>query len=298
MNTVTFWTPSYRNDADRFTLLRKSIREFYSDSAKHIVVVPQEDVSLFKRIIMHDENVELLVQNDFVNPVFYPSRLYGYIEKLFPNQTWRFKNISGCSGWIIHIIVKLSMPKMISDGVVVLIDSDVFFTKRFSNKDLDIISNDNILIKDYPKAESGKHRRHMEQSRKTLAIEAGSTDYHYMSTPDIWYPEYVKKLQDHLETLYKRPWQEALFEIGNISSSTLYGVFVDEVLKPASLRIRPPLPYYIAWDQKSYDEFMMHPEKCCADKLSAVIQSNINCSVNDYIDVVEKNFFGKGSKYQ
>ena len=64
MNEITFWTPSYRNDADRFALLRKSIREFYSDSAKHIVVVPREDISIFKKILKDDSNVELLIQNE------------------------------------------------------------------------------------------------------------------------------------------------------------------------------------------------------------------------------------------
>lgn len=67
--TLTFFTPSYRLDVERFMLLHKSIKRFYQGNAQHIVIVPKEDVPVFKKI-SGDENIEILVQNDFVASIY------------------------------------------------------------------------------------------------------------------------------------------------------------------------------------------------------------------------------------
>lgn len=67
--TLTFFTPSYRLDVERFMLLHKSIKRFYQGNAQHIVIVPKEDVPVFKKISVN-ESIEILVQNDFVASIY------------------------------------------------------------------------------------------------------------------------------------------------------------------------------------------------------------------------------------
>jgi len=199
MTQITFFTPSYRGDAQRFALLRESINHFYNGQAKHIVAVPSPDKRLFTKLFQDDKNVEILVQNDFVDPIFYPKQLYKYIERIFPNQTWRFQKYAGRPGWITQQIVKLNIPAIVNNGAVVVLDSDIFFIRPFSDIDFRLNKSLYTLYKAIPESETAKHRGHMKWARDFLGLESGSTEHHYITCPAILYPEIIKELHKFIE---------------------------------------------------------------------------------------------------
>ncbi|MBW1793716.1 MAG: hypothetical protein JRJ38_04705 [Deltaproteobacteria bacterium] len=263
------------------------MKMFYRGSAHHIVVVPREDVSLFKSILKGDA-VDIYVQNDLVDDIYYAKWFVDLIRRIAPNQLWRFNKFAGRPGWIIQQIVKLNIPKIVDSHQVAILDSDVVFCRPFDDLHLDNQSGKRILVRREPKQESARHREHVKESRRILHLPEGNTDHHYMAWPCIWYPDWVKELTKYLGAIHGKFWQRVLYDAGTISEYNLYGVFVEEVLRPKNLRIRKESFHHIIWDEKSYNEMFSRPLKIDNDKICLVIQSNLSVSVDTYKKYVEK----------
>lgn len=291
---ITFFTPTYRNDAQRFQLLRESIRRYYRGKATHVIAIPHADEGLFRRLTQGDD-VQIVFQDDLVDKRFYPAAWYTALKRLLPSQAWRFDKFAGRNGWIIHIIVKLSINQFIKDKPAVLLDSDSFFTRPFSAKDLDSPADQRVLVKWIMETPIPGQQRHLRRTREILGAPEGSMSHNYQSNPEIWYPDWVEKLQNHLEKKYAKPWQEALFDAGTISSSALYGTYVDEIIHPEDLKVRGPFPYFIAWDEQSYESFLRNPRESIGDNFYAVIQSNLGHAVDEYRDLVVRDIFERDS---
>jgi Family of unknown function (DUF6492) len=285
---IAFFTPTYRNDAERFQLLRDSIRRFYGGTADHVIAVPREDEELFRQLTRGD-NVEVVLQNDLVDKRFYGSAWYRWIERNLPRQAWRFTAASGRSGWIIHIIVKLSLNKLVRGKPAVLLDSDSFFTRPFTDADLGNPAQQRVLVKWTPSWEIPAQQAHLRRTREILGAPDGPLAHNYQSHPEVWYPDWTEQLQQHLERRFAKPWQEALFDAGHISSSALYGTFVEEILKPPELKVRDPYPYFIAWDEPSYAAFLKNPVGSIGDNFYAVIQSNMGHPCSEYAAEVRRD---------
>lgn len=255
-----------------------------------MIAVPREDEELFRGITRGDD-VEIVIQNDLVDSRFYPAAWYTYIEKNWPNQAWRFAKFAGRNGWVIHIVVKLSLCQFIKDRPAILVDSDSFFTRKFSNSDLDNPDCQRVLVKWIPDVPIPAQERHLRRTREILGVPAAPELHNYQSHPEVWYPDWVERLQAHLELKYEKPWQHALFDAGTISSSALYGTFVEEVLKPADLMIRSHFPYFIAWDDTSYANFLRDPKSSIGDRFYAVIQSNLGYPSREYRDLLYRSIF-------
>jgi len=278
---ATGFTVSYKDDLSRFILLRETIKRFYNGTADHIVAVPKGDYLQFKKAIQ-DSRVQVVIQNDFVDSKYYCKWVFKLIETFATQQSWRFKKLAGKPGWIIQQIVKLSIPNIIDDGAVIIIDSDFFFTQEFCDSDLGLTDNAKFLFKAYPETESGMHRDHMTVSRKTLNAPKAPTDHHYLTGLVVWYPEYVEALTDYIEKTHNQGWQEALYNQESISEYSLYGVYLEQIHKPADLIIKAAPNFFIAWDELSYNAFIENPKVQLADNIIGVIQSNLGHQVDEY----------------
>ena len=221
MSQITFFTPTYRKDAERFSLLRESVRRFYQGNAAHVIAVSREDEPLFKQLTKGDD-VDIVIQNDLVDKRFYPAAwYYPLLERILPSQAWRFENFAGRNGWIIHIIVKLSISGFIEDQPAVLLDSDSFFTHPFSDEDLENPASQRVLVKWIPDSPIPAQQRHLRRTREILGAPEGLMAHNYQSHPEVWYPDWVAQLQKHLEGKYAKPWQDALLDAGTISSLSI-----------------------------------------------------------------------------
>lgn len=289
MSELTFITPSFRGDADRFALLRRSIRRFYRGEARHIVVVPKEDVSMFKKIT-DDDNIEFLIQNDFVSSIFYPKKWYSMLLKIAPSQVWRFEAHAGRPGWIIQQIVRMSLPEMIHQGAAAYLDSDLVFLRPFDDSDLEVTGKRRFLVRREQTTESGKHRKQIVAARHMLRLPPGSTEHHYMCSPTIWYPDWVLELRKYLESVHEKHWQNIWYETKITSSYSIYGVFVEEVLRPHDLVVLRRPFHYTIWDRRSFERFVPHDEgnpDVNPNPLCLVVQSNLGIKVDEYIKRIE-----------
>jgi len=291
MNKITFFTPSYRGDVQRFLLLRQSINHFYKGKSKHIVVVPSSDESLFKELCLTDPDVEVLLQNDFVDSIFYPTPLYIFIKRFFPNQTWRFQKYAGRPGWIIQQIVKLNIPLIVNEGPIVCLDSDIFFVRPFSDTDFKLNQSDYTLYKATPKSETAKQQGHMEWARNFLGLEKGSTDHHYITWPTVLYPDVIKELHQFIEKKYNIDWQQCLFNQPSISEYILYGVFMEEIYKSKKTSTTTPPHNYIVWDNNSYISLFENLPKYVNSNLLVTLQSNLHIPSNVYEKRIRSEIF-------
>ncbi len=279
-----FFTPSYAPDIDRAVWLRKSIERFYDGPSQHIFAVPHKDKKLFAHKL-GNTGIDYVSQEDMVDPMFYPGLIYKIIGKIAKSQLWRFASHEGRPGWIIQQIVKLSCAKHIHNGPVIFLDSDVFFFKPFNLATLKLDQANRTLIRITPETESAKHRKRIERARNFLSLDAGPTEHNYMGSPVIWYADWCKQLQQYIEKTHNKPWQHALFDARFISEYSLYGIFVEEVLKPSNLAINDVPYYHIVWDEESFHGFESYfsPDNPHMDsKICTILQSNMGIDPAKY----------------
>jgi len=289
MNT-TFFTPSYINDLDRAVWMRRSINKFAKAEYRHFIAVPRRDIPAFKQALRGDRQVEIVCQEDAVSETFYPDWLYRIASRFAKSQLWRLDSHAGRAGWIIQQIVKLNCIHWVTDGAVAFIDSDLVFTKPFDAKDLGIEDAARTLVRVTPKDEASRHRAHINHAREILSLASGPSDHHYMAYPAIWYTDWIKQLHRYLEETSRTDWQSALHAAEHISEYSIYGVFVEEVLKPANLIVRTEPFHRIVWDRASFDELKSRMKSSDnlvgKNHLTLVVQSNLGITVSDYEDIL------------
>ncbi len=237
---------------------------------------------MFKKRFLNDKSVIVLKQNDFVNNQFYPSKLYSFVNSLLPSQSWKLSKIAGRPGWIIQQIVKLSISDIVYEDVAIILDSDAFFVKHLSIFDVFPQSTSRYLIRRNQLDESSMHRAHISKSREILNIPQGNTSFHYMSWPVIWYKDYIVQLQEYLSEIHNQHWQNSLFEAGVISEYNLYGIYIEEILKPKNLDIIEKSLFIGIWDKEDFEKFISNDFSVDKDIFCMVVQSNLGVSVNEY----------------
>lgn len=291
MTDGTFFSPSYIGDLERMVWLRRSIERFHDAPTRHVIAVPKHDLGAFKNALGCSTELEFICQEDLVEPGFYPDWRYLLVKKLTPQQVWRFQTHAGKPGWIVQQIVKLASNRLIENGPIIFLDSDIVFYRPFSLKrDIGLKDGVRILVRITPKEESAKHRKHIANARRFFDLPDGPTETTYMATPAIWYPDWLRLLQNHIEQIKRKPWQKALLEADfSISEYTLYGVFIDEVLKPENLTVRDTPFNLIAWDRASFDALksaVLSGQPLPSNRLTLCLQSNIQIPVSDYEDML------------
>lgn len=288
---TTLFTPSYVGDLERAVWMRRSVRRFQKQPLRHVIAVPTQDRMQFGQAFADDDLVQLVEQQEVVSSRFYPRWFYPLVQRLVPQaQHWRFERHEGRIGWIVQQIVKLSCSRWISDGAVAMVDSDLVFTRPFGPDDLGITDSTRTLLRITPEHESSRHRRHLLMSRDLLGLPPGSSEHHYMGSPAIWYVDWLRALQQHLAQRAAGDWQQPLYAAVDISEYTIYGLFVEEVLKPAGLVARTAPFHHIVYDLETFRQLMagrqdLDPlrERC----LTLVVQSNLGLPVAAYRDILD-----------
>ena len=281
--SLLFFTPSYRNDLDRLVLLRRSMRKFYRGSAHHVVAVPESDLALFRNAL-RDDGCTLVSQQSLVDRRFFPTALYSLIDRYAHSQAWRFARHAGKGGWIIQQIAKLNAKSLQERGPILVLDSDLFFFRSFDDADL-LADRGRVLVRITPTTESGRHRKHIAGARTLLRLPEGSTEHHYLSCPAILQAEWLPELARHLEQLHGKTWQEVLLAEDTMSEYSIYGVFVEETLKPSDLLIHDRSFNHMLWDTHSYGRFFKDPQSVLTEdpsKVCVVVQSALKVPVSEY----------------
>lgn len=288
---ATFFTPSYIGDLDRAVWMCRSLRQYFQGTARHILAVPRQQRPQFRKAFGHDPLVEIVSQETVVPRAFYPDLLYRLAGRIAKHQIWRLEGRGGRPGWIIQQIVKLGCSRWIDSGAAIFIDSDLIFTRPFDLADLGLAEGTRPLVRITPRDEHSRHRAHIDNARKLLGLPPGASEHHYMAYPTIWHVEWLRELQRHLACETGRTWQMALHRAGHISEYSIYGIFVEEILKPRDLNLITRPFHRIAWDAASFEDLKhatLEGGDQPDDALSLVIQSNLNIPPAQYEDMLRR----------
>jgi hypothetical protein len=241
-------TISYAPDFERCALLARSIERFVTPPVTHYIVVDRVDFGLFRRLA--GPRTKVLVTADFVPR---------WLKQLpFMRRWWVSLKTLPVRGWILQQAVKLALSEVLSEDVLVHVDSDVVFVRPFC---LGSFVRGG-LVRLYRVPGDGRLASQAAWHRTALRLVGQPpSDYsgaRYIDNLIPWRRDNVLKLWKHLEQISGRPWIETILRQVHFSEYILYGVFVDRILAGQSGHYEDPISVsHSYWGQRPMSDVQL-----------------------------------------
>ncbi len=250
MSELAVITPTYREDAEIFDDLHRSVLRFTSQDTVHHVVVPPSDRKLFARY--RGPRCRLWTTAELLPRRYMHIRLGG--REVFANLRRPWPPVRG---WISQQAIKIEMSARLDADVVLLADSDVVLVRpvradRFSiDGQISLFRDENAVTSDME-----RHVIWHRVARELLGLPPAPPPPlpDYVSPFNAWDPAVVRAMQQHIRKVTGQDWLDMFCRRLHISEFVLYGVFVDEVLSGSGPR--PPADNGIchnSWDRTPLD---------------------------------------------
>jgi hypothetical protein len=218
-------TPSFRLDLERCRLLSDSVTRYVAPHVRHYIIVDRRDVAMFKPLVT--PRTTLLVVEDIVPPWMF--RVPGIRRFWFSLRTRPLKN------WILQQIVKISVPSVVPDDVLLYTDSDTFFIAPFDPRSLErdgkvplfVETRQRGLIRDNDKWHN------VSADLLGLAKDAGY-DTNYVGNVITWRRQTALKMREQIEATTGHRWELALAPLNAFSEYILYGMYAHRVVGATS----------------------------------------------------------------
>jgi hypothetical protein len=216
-------TPSFAPDFELCADLQRSVLDNTPDYAVQHIIVPREDLGLFRRLAGPRTHIHCeadFLPRSFVSIPF--SRFTVNLRRPYPPVR----------GWILQQVVKLAAAAVFDEEVVVLVDSDIEFVKSFAVETF--VNDGRVRFFRKPGSVDERLPRHMIWHRAAhalLGLPPAEPPYpDYIASLLAWDPRIVRKMLGRVSEVTGRPWATAIAAQLHFSEWTLYGVFVDKVL--------------------------------------------------------------------
>lgn len=235
MSELAVITPTYREDAEIFADLHRSVLEFTPEDTVHHVVVPPRDRRLFRRY--QGPRCRVWTSSELLPRRYLHMRL-GRLES-FVNVRRPWPPVRG---WISQQAIKIAMTARLDTRVVLLADSDVVLVRPVRAERF-MLDGQLSLYRD-EKAVSAEMERHViwhRVARDLFGLPPSPPPPlpDYVSPFNFWDPTVVRRMQQAIRDTTGKDWLDAFTAQLHISEFILYGVFVDEVLGASAA---PPPP--------------------------------------------------------
>jgi len=267
-----FITPSYSGDFERCKLLVESIKNNVQGDFEHYIIVDKRDFNLFKKI-----------ENDKTKIVTVELVLSNYFFRLPYIKKWWFSwKTLPVRNWIIQQIVKLSMGDFLENEILVNIDSDIFFIRPFNPKRF--VKNNKVRLLKTSYIDE-KHEKWYNISCKILKIDRKSEYFNYVGNLITWRRDNLKKLCTYIKNVWKMDWRKKLSRTLTLAEHSLYGVFVDQILKKKSGHFISTKRYcYASWDYNlsNKQEFEAFFKDVQPKDVAMMVHSKSNIPVSCY----------------
>jgi hypothetical protein len=280
---LTFLTPTYEKDLQRFTLLRESMERCEID-IPHVAVVDHEDLHLFKAIPFRHK-LTLISSRDALPAHFEERRVArGYSRK----HPYHWIKPRPLVGWAAQQIMKLCSPAYVETQAIVCIDSDVFFVDHVAADEF-YAPDGKLCLYENDREYTVETIQWMAYSMKALNVPLGQEPFLYVHNPVVFHREVVLGLQQRLEQLHSRNWIDAFLE-NNLTEYTTYGVYARYVDKLAHVTpMKPPFTLNY-WNQEQLEGYAATMIQSIDEKRArfVCINSFIGCGVEEYRSLVEQ----------
>lgn len=247
MTRLAIITPSFGPDFELCAALHRSVLAHAPDSARHHIIVPRADQALFRRLAgpraeIHDE-AEFLPRS---------------IRRL-PKGRYSLnlrRPLPPLRGWILQQIIKLAAASRSTADVVLLVDSDITFVRPFTAATY--LRNGVVRLYRKPDEVDERLPRHVvwhRTARRLLGLPPAAPPYpDYVSSVLAWDPVLVRRLLAQVSETTGRGWVEAIGACLHFSEWTLYGVFVENLVREAAAGFDTDPLCHAYWDETPLDE--------------------------------------------
>lgn len=224
MSTLAVITPSFRDDAELFADLHRSVLRYTPADTVHHVFVPPGDLQVFARFT--GPRCRVRSKSELLPRHF---RRIGHGDN-YLNLRRPFPPVRG---WVTQQAIKLAATAELDAATVLTVDSDVVLVRPVTAAFLAGPAHPPLYRMD-----NGVHEgmpMHIVWHRVARQL-LGLPEQHTLPLPDyvsafnFWRPEVVRAVQARITAITGRPWLEVFTGQLRVSEFVLYGVFVDEVL--------------------------------------------------------------------
>ncbi len=262
-------------------MLCASIDRFADPSMHHIVAVPGGERALFTSMAGPRRTVMAL--EDLQPPWLFRLPMAG--------PTWRtrlglprrdvylsLKSLP-VRGWIAQQIMKIALAKSLPRDIVVHVDSDLVFVRKFTREDI-VINGEVRLHREVGEGDGPRYSSWNLAVSRLLGIEV--SEYHgadFIDSAVVWRRENVVRLTERIERVCAMPWQLALARTRNFSEYLLYGVFCDKLLGIARAGHAPTSESLCRTIWSRPEEGIFPEPEIGRDQVAIAVQSTIPMSL-------------------
>jgi Family of unknown function (DUF6492) len=224
-------TPTYAPDLELFTDLHRSVLEHFPVDVRHVAIVPERDLTLFRQFA--GPRCEVLEVREALprSVVALP------FTKLWMNCR---RPVPPLRGWIIQQLVKLSVASQMPERFIVTADSDLVFTRPVSIATFVPEGQARLYRFDDGVGESlPRHVRWHKVAHDLLGLPPAPPPPlpDYVSPLFIYDRDVVNRMLRRIEHVTGKRWLEAVGKELHFSECTLYGVYADQFEGASSVNL-------------------------------------------------------------
>jgi hypothetical protein len=235
-------TPTYAPDLELFGDLHESVLRHFPADVRHVAVVNEPDLPLFRRF----EGPRCLVIG--VRDVLPRSVMSLPFSKLWMNVR---RPVPPLRGWIIQQLVKLAVADQISERVIVMADSDLVFIRPVTEATFAPGGRVRLYRMDDGVGHSlPRHLRWHAVAHQVLGLPTAPPPPlpDYVSSLNSWDRDVLRRTLRRVENVTGRRWLEAIGKELHFSEWTLYGVYADQCERAEGVTLTPESLCHSYWD--------------------------------------------------
>lgn len=221
-------TPTYAGDLPLFARLHASVGKFLAPDCEHVVIVPEVDRPAFAAYAGQRTRI-LSVEDVVPGHIFLLPRALKALRS--GRDIWLTLRTAPVRGWIMQQIVKLAAATVVDRDVLLIMDSDLAFTRSVGLGDFVRDGKIRLYKQSGTTAHLPSHRRWYRSSAQLLGVDENRFfGDNYISPAISWSRPVLIQLLRHLEARGGRAWWLSLARTMHLSEYILYGAYADAVL--------------------------------------------------------------------
>ena len=246
MNPVALLTPTYGRDLELCTLLCESVDRHVGSFAKHYLLVPDGDLSLFAHF--ESERRSVLPASQFLPGWLRP--LPRFVQRKRRQYWWSFRT-KPISGWHVQQFLKIAATISLPHERYCILDSDIVFFRDFDLSRFEAPNSIPLLnLPDGVTSSLVHHSHWVETSHQLLGLPTPplpASDF--IGHIIFWDQQTVRAMASRIESVTGLDWVEALCRAHGFSEYMLYGYFVqNEARLSARHTLTSRTPCLSYWD--------------------------------------------------